>query len=421
MRSHFAYCCALGAASIVAAAGPGLTLEQAMRKAEQSDPGIRASQAEVEAAEAGAVSAGAWPNPTLAAGPGLKQATGAGPGTEFHGELSLEQTFEYPGKRSLRIRQAEGEIRLRELEREALVHGLRIEVRRAFFEAVAAGQVAALRQGQVQSAETFLSAARKRVAGGYASDFESMKAQADLIAARRALGDASGRAGQAKLRLASLMGSFPDTAFGLAGTLDSTTFAGPEGDALALALDHHPAIKARTLEVELSRNSLRAAGLALRPDLSLAPSLEYDRDERIYSLTVSLPLPLWNRGKGEGRKAEAECRAAQAELEKAGQEVALAVRAAEQKVGLARARLALYTPAFLADLKSIMERAEKVYGQSSTTLLIYLESRRSYFESLSDYYEALAAWADGHLDLEAAMGFSPAPATLIAPNPNGVK
>ncbi|MEO7427035.1 MAG: TolC family protein [Fibrobacteria bacterium] len=408
MHSPFLFIRALAAGFGVAIAGQGITLDQAVQRALQRNPGFAVLESEIEAAEGNKAASAAMPNPNLSFGPGIKHASGGGSGNSFHGELALEQTFEYPGKRRLRLLLAEGNIQARKLAREGLAQEIRIVVKRAFFRALAAEQVEALRLEQVQSAQTFLLAARKRVEGGYASDFESMKAQADLIAARKALGEAGSEITRTKFRLSALMGSPADTAFTLEGKLDASVFAAPAVDApmdpVEIALAHNPAIRIQALQAERSAKNLQAADMARKPDLSVAPSLEYTRGEQVYGLSLSLPLPVWNRGRGEVRQATGEYRASQAELEKLKQEVALAVREAQEKVRLSEAQLALYTPEFLEGLKGIMQRAEKVYGQSSTTLLIYLESKRSYFESLSDYYEALSAWTESHIDLEAAMG-----------------
>ncbi|HKP98256.1 MAG TPA: TolC family protein [Fibrobacteria bacterium] len=405
MQTSSAFFSALAVTAIAASAGPALTLEQAMDKARGHHPGFRILDAEIEALEGIRASASAAPNPSLTVGPGIKRASGEGASkAAFHGELGLEQVIEFPGKRSLRALLAEGDVRLRKIALEGFALEMRVQVRRVFFRALAAGQIAALRTEQVRSAETFLQAARKRVAGGYASDFETVKAQADWIAARKALGEALAERRQSRLELSALMGTFPDTAFALEGTLVPEMFPSPRGDLTAMALAGNPAVRARALQAELADGNIRAAGLAARPDVSVSPSLEYTREEQVFGVDLSLPLPLWDRGKGGIRKASAERRAAQAEWENAKREVALAVEAALDKVRLAEEQLALYTPEFLASLGDILQRAEKVYGQSSTTMLIYLEARRSYFESLAEYHRTLAGWAESHVDLEAAMG-----------------
>ena len=67
-------------------------------------------------------------------------------------------------------------------------------------------------------------------------------------------------------------------------------------------------------------------------------------------------------------------------------------------------QLALYTPEFRSRLHALVEQAEKSYAQSATTLLIYLDARRTYFDTLADYNDSLAKAAGARADLESAVG-----------------
>jgi cobalt-zinc-cadmium efflux system outer membrane protein len=388
-----------------ATAGRALTLEEAQRRAQAGQPGFKALDAGIRAAEAGVAKAGAGPSPELALTPGLKRTEeGGGAKSGFHGEAELSMTFEFPGKRRLRELLAEDDVRLKRIALEAFREEIRIEVKRNFFRALAAQDLAALRQEQVQSAETFLKAARKRVEAGYASDFETMKAQADLIAARRAMAEARSGLSLAKSRLASLMGEKAEADFPVEGNLDSLVPAEADAGRVAAALARHPAVRAKRLEADIAARNVDAARLESRPDLTVAPAVEYSAEERIYGVGLTMPLPFRNRPRAGVRAAEAARAAAEAEVEQARLEAARSVDEARERFRSAREQLSLYTPEFLAGLKDILVRAEKVYGQSATTLLVFLEARRSYYESLSDYYQAQASWADGYADLEAALG-----------------
>jgi cobalt-zinc-cadmium efflux system outer membrane protein len=382
----------------------------ALERAFQAHPDFAVFKAELEAAEGQKASAAARQNPEIEIGPGLKNISGEG--VRFHAELAVSQVLEFPGKRSLRMALAEGDARLKALALEGFRQQLRIEVQRAFYKALASARIAALRSEQVQSAETFLKAARKRVQSGYASDFESVKAQADWIAARKDLAGAIGEGRVAKLELARWMGAPEDTAFRVEGVLDSNAMPTRTGDPVAQALAANPSVKAQALQVELARKRSEAARLSIKPDLTVSPSIEYASDEQVYGLNLSAPLPLWDRGKGVVKTAEAEERRAAAETRRMNAEIIASVEAAKEKLRLASEQLELYTPDFLEGLKDIVARAEKVYGQSSTSLLIYLEARRSYFDTLTDYYQALQGWVDSRLDLEAAIGAPSAAATV---------
>lgn len=399
MQFSFISLCVLG----IALSAQGLTLEQAMERAKQNHPAFRVLQSDIEAAEGNKTSAEALVNPDLRVGPGMKHTTGPSQSV-FHGEVEIAQLIEFPGKRSLRVSLAERNIELRKLARQGFEQQLFIEVERAFLLALATRQIASLRVEQSQSAQTFLQSARKRVEGGFASDFELVKAQADAIATRKNLGDAFREVRMAKLRLAALMGTPSDTAFAVEGSTADLVVSSYAGNPLQEALARNFSIQAQTLRVELAQKNVQVVDLNHKPDLTVSPSLEYTRDEQVYGVNISFPLQVWNRGKGTMQTASAEYRGAQAELEQVKREVSLAVLESEDKVRQSEEQLALYTPEFLDSLKSMMVRAEKVYGQSATTLLIYLETRRSYFESMTDYYLALEQYAESRLDLQAAVG-----------------
>ena len=51
-----------------------------------------------------------------------------------------------------------------------------------------------------------------------------------------------------------------------------------------------------------------------------------------------------------------------------------------------------------------MSQAEQAYAQNTTTLIIYLDAKRTYFDTLAEYYDALGNVAQSRADLESAIG-----------------
>jgi len=383
-----------------------LTLEEALARAEQNNPGLQVLLAEVAIAEGAKTGAGVRANPELTIGPGVVRSTSDGATNyQFRGEVSISQTFEFPGKRSLRLLLADGEVKYRQIAIDGFRQQMGIQARQAFFQTLVAREVRGLRAEQLGTAETFLKAAKNRVASGYASAFELVQAQADRIAAAKAVSQAQGQERSAKLKLAQRMGSPTDTSFEVQGNLDSAMNTTEIVNPFALALAKNPAVLAMALRIELSDKELQAAAMASKPDLTVSPAVEYSRDEQAFSVGFSVPLPVWNRGSGQIATATAEKRRALGEMEKLRQELTSSIHLAQERVANARAQRDLYTPEFMADLKSIMQRAEKVYDQSATSLLMYLEARRSYYASLSDYYDTIGQLTEAQSELASAMGF----------------
>jgi cobalt-zinc-cadmium efflux system outer membrane protein len=121
-------------------------------------------------------------------------------------------------------------------------------------------------------------------------------------------------------------------------------------------------------------------------------------------LSITVALPFWDQKKGEIQTATAQQQRALAETEKAQIEIGSAVTKAAEKLEVTKKELALYAPDLLAKLKGFVTQAEKQYAQSTTTLLIYLDAKKTYFDTLADYFGALGNLATVRTELEAAVG-----------------
>ena len=173
---------------------------------------------------------------------------------------------------------------------------------------------------------------------------------------------------------------------------------------LALALARNPALRTLGVQAEAAGLTLRSTRFGNRPDFAIGPQVEYTRSEQIYGLGVTIALPFWDLRKGEIQTATAEQQRTLAEIEKARLEIAGAVTKAAENLEIARTQLALYTPAFLDRLKGFVAQAEQSYAQNATTLLIYLDAKRTYFDTLANYYESLGNVAEQRAELESAVG-----------------
>lgn len=386
-------------------ANQGVTLEALVNEALQQNPELRVAEASLAGVQGEAVTARTYQNPELSFMPSVKHVSpDSGPrDTFFHGTIGIGQVIEYPGKRAARKAIAERSVAGSQLALESLRYQIQLQVRKAYYELLAAQQIESLRAEQVESARVFAEAARKRTESGYASDFEVLKAEADFIAAQKLLRESQGRIASAKVTLNSIAGRSPTAPIRVAGVLDGNLSV-LEINLVAFALTNNPALRIQSAENEKAGLGLKAAKLSGRPDFTVGPALELDQEEQVYGLSISLPLPLWNSRKGEIQTAAATQQKALAETERLRREIIRAVTTAEQNLRTADSQLDLYTPEFRNRLRALVEQAKKSYAQSATTLLIYLDARRTYFDTLADYTESLAQAAGARADLESAVG-----------------
>ena len=396
----------LGFAAERSSAQQSLSLDSAIAEALINNPELRSFEASVGAAKGGVRTARTFQNPELSVAPGVKRLSEPGGSQkEFHGTLELTQLFQFPGKRALKIAIAERNVEVQKLALEGFRFALAAKVRRAFYELLAAQRITALRKDQVESAQTFVESSRKRAESGYASDFETVKSQAELIAAQRGLFESQGKIVTARVKVNTLLGRSPDAPLAVTGTLlTATVRPGSKSDFVALAMARNPSLRTLGVQAETAGLNLRSTRFGRRPDFAVGPQVEYTKDEQIYGFGVTVALPFWDHKKGEIQTATAEQQRALAEIEKTRLEITGAVATAAETFEVARNQLALYTPAFLDRLKAFVAQAEQGYAQNATTLIIYLDAKRTYFDTLANYYESLGNVAEQRAELESAVG-----------------
>ena len=384
------------------------TLSQLTQEALRNNPEFRVLEASVAAAQGGVTTAKTWQNPELSVGPGVREnvATGGPPKPGFNGTFELNQLFLFPGKRQLFIAIAQRNVEISKLALEGFRFQLTTAVRKTFYEYLAAEKIVKLRQDQIQSAQTFYEAATKRAQAGFASDFETVKGQADLINARKLARAAEGNVTTARVELNMLLGRPSSAPLHPTGALEGTATKNTVEGYVGLAMAQNPSLRTQELQANLAGLNLRKTRFGRRPDFAIGPAIEYSSNagERTYALRATVALPLWNQAKGEILTANAEQQKALAEIEKLRVEITGGVTKAAAKLEVARDQLALYSPEFLQKLKDFVAQAEQGYAQNATTLIIYLDAKRTYFDALTDYYEALSKVAESRADLESAVG-----------------
>lgn len=382
-----------------------LTLDAAIRFALENNPDIRVLSADIAAARGEVTTAKTWQNPEISVAPGFKTIRDPSE-TQFHGDFGLEQTFEWPGKRALRRAVAEKNVATRQIALAGFRSQLAIQVRRAYFTLLATREVIALREQRLALAKSFVDAAKKKVEGGFAPDFEATKAEVEVVAAQKQLREAQAQHDAARVALNALMGRKPIEPLAVAGTLADGVGLPNQSMLFEKALVLNPAVKVQEAEAERTGLSLQSTRKSRLPDFKVGPNLEYTRDEQIVGFGLSLPLPLWDKKKGEIATATAAQERALAELEKLRREILRDVATASQNLTAAKESLAFYTPALRDKLKAALDAAAQSYSEGRTPLLLYLEAQRTYFDTQADYFETLQKLFAAQAELESAIGVS---------------
>ncbi len=382
------------------------TLETLISEAWTNNPEVRLFEAAVAGARGELITARTWDNPEVSFAPGAvyTKESGSSSRTDFHSDFGVSQIILFPGKRALQRAVAEKTVETRQLALIAFQTQLAIQVHRSFYRLLAARQMVALRQRHLELAQSFLEAARKKVEGGFAPDFEQTKAEVDVAASQKSLRESHADEAVARTALNSLVGRKLDATVSIAGEFSESPSVPEEAILLNHALAHNPILKIQAAEVERTGISLALTKKSRLPNFTVGPSVEYREGEQIYGMGISLPLPFWDKKKGAITTATAEQQRSMAELETLRRDIVRDVSSAAHLLTAARESLAIYTPAFRAKLKSALDSASQSYAEGRTSLLIYLETERTYYDTEAAYYETLQRLYDAQAALEAGLG-----------------
>ena len=435
-RRHRAVALALGA--LLAAGAPRLpaqppatplTLAEARATARRVSPDLRAAQAAVEAAEARARQAGAFPNPTLAYSHERTSRDGA---TNAQHIATVDQPLDVLGQRTARrdvatLRTAVARARL-----EATRARLDFEVARAFAHAVAAERRVALAQ---QMVDAFTGAQRvsgaRLTAGdisGYAdrrlrleaARYAAFAAQAALArdSARISLAvliadSATGRSARAlgaarSLDRRALEAGGDPAAAGVVGSGAARGSLGPDS-LLALAETRRAELRVARLEREAAAAEIRLAGRERLPVPVVSAGVKTERTPEADGFRglvagVSLPLPLWDRREGAVAAAAADTRRLDAEVDAIRRQVAREIAEAVAAAEAVEAQLAALRPRIGADTEMAVRAARVAYGEGEITLVEWLDAVRAYQEAEATYVTLQAEALIRRAALERAVG-----------------
>ncbi|UIJ43515.1 TolC family protein [Sphingomonas cannabina] len=304
-------------------ATPVYTLEDALRAAGASSPAADAASAGVAAARAGRTAAGLHPNPQVQVQ--VENVLGSG---QYSGFDSAETTVgvaipvELGGKRGARIAVADAQLSRAELQAAIAQADIRLQVTSLYVETIAAEERVMLGRDQLRIAGEALRAARVRVQSGRASPIEEQRADVARIQAEADLERNLRLARAARENLARRVGSIPAGPLDL-GLLDRIPPA-TQGPVVPPNAAGTLAQAAADADLAFADAGVRLARANRVPDLTVGPGLRRleQTSDMAAIFSISIPMPLFNRGtaavdqaRAERARAEAQRRVTQLDVE----------------------------------------------------------------------------------------------------------
>jgi cobalt-zinc-cadmium efflux system outer membrane protein len=293
-------------------------------------PDLEAARAESEVARAGIKTAGGRPNPTLNATPALNFShvnapAGLSPWMPF---FDIDLPIETFGKRGRRIAAARHLSEAAQLNLATTAWRARAKVRESLLDFVAAHQRAELLQKQVETQERIIALVEQQIRAGAAAEIEAIPFRLALQKNRLDTAESQRLSAEARGRLAAAIGIPVHALDGvkISFDLDGNVTA---ADGLTTATIRRQALLGRTdilsalADYAASEATLQLEIARQYPDVHFAPGYQFDQGDNLWSVGLTVELPILNQNQGPIAEAKARRIAAAARFN-AAQATALA-------------------------------------------------------------------------------------------------
>ena len=279
-----------------------VSLQEAVSGALRNNPEIIRARLELEAARGRRLQLGALSFPELSFSREGMAFRNNGGETEIN--LGIEQSLEFPGKRSLRREAAglEEEIFTAELDR--VILSITAEVKKAYFQTAYSQRAIAGREGIVEVLKRYQDIAVLRAQSGQVSALDVLKGRLETVQLQGEIIEARRRWRESALALSLLIGGDGQRVPPV--SVSEFTFIPLDKDFSALKREaaSRPSLRAAGARLSQAEAGLRLAKKNALPDFKVglfSPSLRTSS----WGFEVGLTLPLW-RDKIEGERQEAE-------------------------------------------------------------------------------------------------------------------
>lgn len=378
----------------------GLTFEQIYELAARNNLQINAVRRRRAVADAGILIAGQRPNPDLIT---------AYTRSEPRLNVSISQPVELGGKRGLRLEVARGEARLTEFDLETALRVLRRDVRVAYFNLALARDTVGLGRQSVEQAERLAGIAQARFEAGDIAQFEVLQAK---LAVARATNDFSRLKNAeriARAGLNQLLNRPPDALIDLQESLFAKAIPPVALSALITrSLERNAELQAAEQQLSVERSRLKLARASRIPDLLLEPGIESIDpslpNNYAFKMQVALPLPIFNRARGETARSNALIAQLTAERDAARQRIASEIGQVALRLEAARTQVDFYETNLLPDAERVRALSEEAYRAGQTGILPVVDAQRGAREIRQGYLQALFDYQSARAELEQTAG-----------------
>ena len=369
---------------------------------------LRGVEADLNAARGARQQAGMWKNPDVSGFYGVRQVRS--PGASDHGfsdQISITQTFEFPGKATLRKAIADQDVALGQIGLIQFRMALAGRVKLLAYQYGLAKQNSEAADLVIARTRALIALLDKRPKAGLQSMFDSGILEGNLEELAVTQHDLALEAVTSLSELNSLRGWPAKTSLHviLPASLPALP---PDLDHLVVtSLSTSPILQMREMDLRKAQLQVRASKLDFAPDFAIGPFYSLDKagdhDQKIgASLTVTLPI--WNQNQGNIAVSKAALVKTEATQEQARRDLELSITKIYQSRQLLDAEINQAQPDLLKKLAQLADMADRQYRLGAINLTTFLEVQRQFLSTTKSLHQTTLDANSLDLDLQLLTG-----------------
>ena len=245
---------------------------------------------------------------------------------------------------------------------------------------------------------------RKKAEVGEVKELEVIKLNVEILKAENELKKILSEKEILKSNLNKYLGNSLPPDFKIKGELRYFPLKIEEKILFKKALSIHPLIKKKEIEVERAENILNYTKWQRIPDPTIKGFISREMEGENRGIAFSFEIPLWNFKTKEIAEAKNLALKVREELKALKLEFSVEIKSKLNKLKLAEKTIELFTKGLLKQAEESMKISEVSYREGEISLIEYLDSRRTYYSIVKDFYEALYDWNLAKASLEKSIG-----------------
>jgi cobalt-zinc-cadmium efflux system outer membrane protein len=403
----------IGGGVVTASAEPAAqvySLDMIVDLALAKNPLVSSAEGNIEQQKGQQTAAGAYPNPVVTGLGGhgmLRDTSSAGSGTtqslsEYN--VSVGQRVEWPALRAARQQVADLGFATANVGLLETRLNLSSQVKAAFYDLLLAQKGADLARQNLDTVEGVARIVKARVKSGEAPQFESIKAEVEVLKARQQLARADNVVRISRVVVDTLTGGSLGATYAVQGEFRMIPRGLSIEGLMARMMEQHPSIQRLLRSVEQSEWKIEFERQARVPTVTVSGSYWRELGREAFQGGLSVPMPLWYRRQGEIAASLGAKRREEAELLRTRNELGRAVYQHFQDVRTTAELIEVFDKGLLKQAQEALRLAQFSFQQGASSLLEVLDAQRVQRQILLDYAEARHALSVSLARLEQAVG-----------------